>query len=390
MRDLVERRSAYGKRILDNSERTKNLDQLQEFDGSKYKQLLDQARLLPPRPQREKTIFSIGGRGHYENPISDVLAFFLDPRECHQLGDLCLRSLFECLKEKNKISEIPSLELDSAPIREQETAERKRPDIIVVGTHWVLAIENKIRADLTNPTDIYKGHVKHMYSGRQPLFVLLKPSTEPAPDPQWTVVTYKDFLEKLKILLAVELIKRPYTKWIPFLRDFVLNLEQEVGGGFEMEKKRLVFAQSHLGQIYELQAIKDEYFDYIKNSCMSIMRDEKATDEATAPHRSKWSFPDPVLKFESIRWSPGSDITVGFLPQGDAFINIYVAGLNTEEDELKADTWFSDDHFTSREWEPRSTKKYRVYWGYQSQDPQKLLDEFRKVVRKMNEYFTRS
>ena len=34
------------------------------------------------------TILNVGGRGYYENPMSDLLAFFLDPSACHGLGDL--------------------------------------------------------------------------------------------------------------------------------------------------------------------------------------------------------------------------------------------------------------------------------------------------------------
>jgi PD-(D/E)XK nuclease superfamily len=48
---------------------------------------------------REKNIFSLGGRRYYENPMSDLLAFFLDPTEDHGLGDVALGSLAECLQE---------------------------------------------------------------------------------------------------------------------------------------------------------------------------------------------------------------------------------------------------------------------------------------------------
>lgn len=37
--------------------------------------LLDKLKGVTLKPI-EKTVFSIGGRGHYENPVSDVLAFF--------------------------------------------------------------------------------------------------------------------------------------------------------------------------------------------------------------------------------------------------------------------------------------------------------------------------
>ena len=53
----------------------------------------------------EQTFFSIGGRGYYENPASDVLAFFCDSDECHELGGLVIRALFRALKIDAEISD---------------------------------------------------------------------------------------------------------------------------------------------------------------------------------------------------------------------------------------------------------------------------------------------
>lgn len=48
--------------------------------------LLNQMKSLPQPRKTEANIFSSGARGHYENPVSDVLAFFLDPDGGHGLG----------------------------------------------------------------------------------------------------------------------------------------------------------------------------------------------------------------------------------------------------------------------------------------------------------------
>lgn len=52
---------------------------------------------LPVQIERESTIFSIGARGHFENPTTEVLAFFCDSAGEHGLGDLVLSSLFEAI-----------------------------------------------------------------------------------------------------------------------------------------------------------------------------------------------------------------------------------------------------------------------------------------------------
>ena len=41
-------------------------------------------------PAKEPTLFAVGGRGYYENPASDLLAFFLKPDAEHKLKDLFL------------------------------------------------------------------------------------------------------------------------------------------------------------------------------------------------------------------------------------------------------------------------------------------------------------
>jgi hypothetical protein len=64
------------------------------------RELLRKAKLLPKVVQPEQTIFSIGGRGHWENPTTEILAFFCDNNAAHGLGDLVLRSLFHCLDPK--------------------------------------------------------------------------------------------------------------------------------------------------------------------------------------------------------------------------------------------------------------------------------------------------
>lgn len=110
--------------------------------------LLDKLKDLSLKP-KEKTVFSIGGRGHYENPISDVLAFFLDPNEDHELGSLVAQAMLKCAGVTAAPHSIQAI------YREYVTSEQARLDLVLVGDDWLLAIENKVYHTANNPFDHY-------------------------------------------------------------------------------------------------------------------------------------------------------------------------------------------------------------------------------------------
>jgi len=58
-----------------------------EFDLKALESMLTEVRKFAV-PASEPTIFAVGGRGYYENPASDLLAFFLTPGAEHGLDDL--------------------------------------------------------------------------------------------------------------------------------------------------------------------------------------------------------------------------------------------------------------------------------------------------------------
>ncbi|MEG7266187.1 hypothetical protein V1993_31095, partial [Pseudomonas aeruginosa] len=69
------------------------------------------------QPEREPSIFALGGRGYYENPTTDLLAFFLNPAQVHGLEECFLTALLNCLPNTSMLT--PSLR--AAPQREVVT-----------------------------------------------------------------------------------------------------------------------------------------------------------------------------------------------------------------------------------------------------------------------------
>ena len=175
---------------------------------------------------QEKTIFSIGGRGYYEDPTSDVLAFYLDPNEEHGLGDLVLQSLVTVSAMGDKIRW--NKDAQFAIYREVSTNEKNRIDLLIECDEWVLVIENKIYHEAINPFKDYERYIEDEYENIAAHFILLSPKDSKINDvgEVWKSVNYKDFIEKIESDLGFTLIKQPINKWHFFLRDFLLNLKQ--------------------------------------------------------------------------------------------------------------------------------------------------------------------
>ena len=130
---------------------------------------------------KERTIFSLGGRGYYENATSDMLAFFLRPDAEHGFGTLFLSALFECMGEV-AIPEITGATVE----REIQTAQGNRLDLQIRGKCWCLIVENKIWHIKNNPFDDYEAHAKLL--SKQTYFAILSPDGG-HPD-RWRGISY--------------------------------------------------------------------------------------------------------------------------------------------------------------------------------------------------------
>jgi PD-(D/E)XK nuclease superfamily len=182
------------------------------------------------RPAKERTLFSLGGRGHYENPASDLLAFFLEPDGEHGLGGLFLNAFIKCIKD---IDESKYSYAGAKVTRERRTSSASRIDLVVEGPDWVLLIENKIYSSPGNPFDTYKKYgedlVKVLASQHENplLLAILSPVGESAV-PNWVGVSYKNFCNELRDALSGSFLESGCSKWLVFAREFILHLENEL------------------------------------------------------------------------------------------------------------------------------------------------------------------
>ncbi len=226
----------------------------------KYKEIIANVKKL--RKPKEKNIFSIGGKGHYENPISDILAFYFDINEDHNLHNLCIKSYFECLYEQNYLDTLPALnQFVKPPEREIKTDNNKKIDMLIEGNNWVLVIENKMRHKKVNPFSDYEEYVKKYYGGKTIYLTILSPNDDNTPD-SWASITYENFINSLTNNLGKYVLDFTTNKWLIMLREFILNIREELEI-FAMDEKLANFIEDNIEEIEELQNIKNDYSKYI-------------------------------------------------------------------------------------------------------------------------------
>ena len=200
---------------------------------AKIKTLINQAAAHHNKNNRESTLFDIGMRGHFENPTTEVLAFFCDAKAEHAMGSLVVDSFLAVIARKTgKASPYEENSL-STPQREVTTENNKRIDLMFGSDTWLMAIENKIYHNQANPFEEYESFINKKiendsFTEQQPLFVLLSPSgkvAQPEIHTHWCGISYPELIAEIKIRLKDHFYDKPFNKWVIILKDFLLHLE---------------------------------------------------------------------------------------------------------------------------------------------------------------------
>ena len=112
-----------------------------------YQKLLHNFVYLP-KPNLNPTFMELChlGGDRFEERCSAVLQFYFSPLAPHKLRGLFLDSLLELLNIDHKYI-IQNVRV----ITEETTEERKRIDMTIIADDFVIAIENKIFANVYNP-----------------------------------------------------------------------------------------------------------------------------------------------------------------------------------------------------------------------------------------------
>lgn len=265
--------------------------------------LLEQARRYTPS-EREPSIFAIAGRGYYENPTTDLLAFFLDPGKPHGLGDCFLSALLECLPNTDKLAS----SLRQSPQREVATNNGNRIDLVLPGDGWDLVLENKIFHGQVNPFSDYEKYAERNISNgeRRLLYAVLSPSGKSTRS-AWHGVSYSRLIGAIRRQLGQRLISQPLDKWQVFAREFLLHVENiTVEQTMDANSVNFVFRNFH--QINKLSKLKDQVVDALDRKVL-----ERLTTEVPGyqPYTRRHNWKNgPALRYASESWQTWSDVVL--------------------------------------------------------------------------------
>lgn len=200
-----------------------------------------------PKPNINPTFMDICQMGgdRFEERCSQVLRFYFSPDAPHKLRGLFINSLLEHLN----LIDNPDFRYDittTKVLTEEATEDRKRIDITIVTDNFVIAIENKIWADLYNPLESYTKHISDKYAGKKHIYIVLSvrkiTSTEEQnkmADNGFVYVNYQDLFSAIKRNLGSYVVDCDQT-YLTFLFDFIRTIEKKYNL-LTMEQDRFFF-----------------------------------------------------------------------------------------------------------------------------------------------------
>ncbi|WP_425642733.1 PD-(D/E)XK nuclease family protein [Marinomonas gallaica] len=297
---------------------------------NELKCLLTEISELSGIPEREATIFSIGARGHFENPATDVLAFFLDNNAEHNLGELALEALLISIGDG--LSDQLSASLINAPKREVLTDGRNRIDLLLESDDWVLVLENKIFHEQINPFDDYEKFAEQKFAEKKRVHVVLSPSGQ-APH-GWYGVSYTSLIGTLKSGLAAHFISQPMNKWVVLLREFIVHMEQLMTEGTRVPAETYRYVLSHLEEIESAQKLKDTVIKELFSECAAVLQEALPEREIRA-NLHHWGL-SPVLRFKVADWVGETEVVIFFGGANNYVTQTYIDHLVSEEQHSEA------------------------------------------------------
>jgi len=328
------------------------------------------------RPRTEKNIFSIGGHGHYENPISDIMAFFIDPKEVHGFGAFFLSSLIECAGLKELITP----ELIVPPRREAFTESGKRIDLLLEGEHWVIVVENKIRHSLNNPFHDYSTYISKLYPHKRKYYILLSAKKESPPE-NWVNVNYTDLIDQLKKNINLYKIDNVNNKWYICLKEYILNMQEQIHKQ-QIDPARFNFIKENYSDIQEIIDMFHEYIEYIKSLVVNALSTDFAGIKPIRQHT--WRSMGIALRIYLSHWQKETNITLLLKKEGGLSIRIYV--YDVEENDLDLLKKYIDLEKYKEYW-TESAGTIKCFGHYDSDDLNDILNEIRTVTKRLNSFY---
>ncbi len=218
---------------------------------------------IPRVKKQPKTFLGIAKQPHYENVLSNILAFYFNVGEAHKLGDLFIVSLLELVTEKfgENIKDFDGFS-DFQVQTETTTNKGGRIDLLLYNDDHCIIIENKVYHTLGNDLDDYYNSQIKKYNKNNIAGVVL--SLFPISfitHPEFINITHKQLLTRVMKNIGGYLLEAD-TTYIVFLKDLyqnTLNLSTK-----QMKPEDIQFYKEHRDNIHQTARFLNRFKDHVK------------------------------------------------------------------------------------------------------------------------------
>jgi hypothetical protein len=230
---------------------------------NEYLTLLHKFESLP-KISISESIFDVAGYPHYENVISNILAFYFNPNNEHGLGSLLLSALM------NQIGGNEFYQENIQISREVSTNKGGRLDIVIETDNQIIGIENKIfhclNNDLSDYSDTLDKWAKQNELDVVKIILSIKKEQEHS---GFVCVTYEQFLTKIRARLG-EYVSTSSQKWLLYLVDFMSAIEKLYGENMEINKNDQFFIDNE-DRVIALLNARNKFITKLNNKVIELM-----------------------------------------------------------------------------------------------------------------------
>lgn len=361
---------------------------------NRFEALINKFRALDST-EKEVNFFDVGVRGHFENPTTELLSFFLDPAKPHDLGDSFFRGLEAAITKDKMLLDLGELESVETEV---VTQNGKRIDLVVETENALILIECKIYNHQNNPFDDYTAFGDNRIAkanqdseAKKLIKLVLCLSGKISPDlgaKDWQGLSYNDLVQHIEQNLSTTILNNPYNKWALFAREFLLHLKG-LNTMTKINENEINFLTENLGEFAQLS-------NYIYNDLMPKIGEQiklklNASDlqdfDCKVKH-GKWYYYDPIVRFSNLNWSTGSDIVLWLKANdGEAAykINLHIGKQSDELTEqfkaLIGDSWMDLQPETWYE----ANDYWGISWSFKEFDLDKISNQVLDLMRHLND-----
>jgi len=213
---------------------------------------------IPKIEKKETTFLEIAGLPHYENVISNIYAFYLNPYEKHKLEDIFISSLLMLIEKKTQQKKI-TISKEFEIEREKVTENKKRIDLLIYDKENVIIIESKIFHNLNNPLEIYWNSNKiPKVEDEHKIGIILSLWHQNTKNDNYINITHIEWLEK--VFENIENYKQDETnrqdetnKYFVILKDFYQNIKNLTN---KMKTEEIDFFRNNVIKINQAVELK--------------------------------------------------------------------------------------------------------------------------------------